>query len=312
MRTATKATGIKLSNKAWATSSTLYRTAFASVAALAAATANDAMALPTGAQVESGDISISQPTGTDLIVNQGSDRAVINWQNFDILHGESTRFNQPGANSIALNRVRDGNPTQILGKLSANGKLVLVNPNGVFFGAGSTVDVAGMIATTADTSTANFNAGKLQFDRAGNPDAVIENRGTITAAEGGLVALIAPKVIQGGIIQAKAGTVALASGRTATIDMYGDDLYSFAVGTDGKGVSNTGKITAGNILMTANAAKDVVTNVVNNTGVLEASGAHMDGGTIVLDGGSSGKVSVAGSVKATGKKGGTVTVTGKN
>lgn len=312
-------------------SSSLYRRAFASLTAVVtAASAHDAAALPTNPQVESGAISISQPSANDLVINQGSSRAIINWQNFDILHGESTRFIQPNAGSIALNRVRDGNPTQILGKLSANGKLILVNPNGVFFGAGSTVDVAGLVATTADISSDNFLAGRMQFDRAGRDDASIINEGRITATDGGLVALVAPGVRNSGVIQANLGTVALAGGKTFAVDMYGDGLYSFAV--DGKiakaardqngnamdsAVENSGRITAqgGKVLLTANAAKDIVTNVVNNRGVIEARAARVEGGTVILDGGSSGKVHVAGKIDASGKeagqKGGSVTVRGE-
>ncbi len=302
-------------------SSILYRAACASLV-IASFVPMDALALPTGAQVEAGSISISQPSATDLVINQGSDRAIINWQNFDILHGESTRFIQPGSDSIALNRIVAGqNATQILGSLSANGKVILVNPNGVFFGVGSKVDVGGLIASTADISSTNFLNNKLVFDKAGAADARIVNGGTITAAEGGLVALIAPGVENNGIIQANAGTVALASGTSATIDLYGDNLYSFTVGKttkDAGGVSNTGAIKAqgGKVLLTANAAKDVVTNVVNNTGVIEASAARVVGGTVVLDGGESGKVNVAGTINASGKsagqQGGSVTVIGNS
>ncbi len=204
--------------------------------------------------------------------------------------------------------------TDINGNLVSNGKVVLINPNGVLFGAGSTVNVPSLVASSADLNVDALNQGKLKFDRAGNADAVIENRGTINAADKGLVAFIAPTVINNGIIQAKAGTVKLAAGDTMTVDMYGDGLYSFAVGTGGKNVTNAGKISAegGTVMLTANAAKDVVSSVVNNTGIIEASSAHSVGGTIVIGGGSNSKVSVSGKLKATGTKGGSVTVTGKN
>lgn len=303
--------------KALSSSSSLYRKAFASVA-MAMVAGSNAYATPTGEVVESGAGSFVRPDSNTLIVNQTSDKLITSWHNFDTLYGESTRFNQPGANSIALNRVRDGNPTQILGNLSANGKLVIVNPNGVFFGAGSKVDVAGMVASTADISNQNFNNGKLVFDKAGNPDSSIINKGSITAKEGGLVALVGPSVTNDGIIVANSGTVALAAGETATIDMYGDGLYSFAVGTNGKSASNTGKIVSqgGQVLLTANAAKEMVTNVVNNTGVIEASSARVVGGTVILDGGSNGTVNVGGKINVAGKnagqKGGSVTVTGEH
>lgn len=326
MRQSLKFTAFRALNS----SSVLSKTAFASTMAVALMAGNNAYALPSDPNVEAGTVTFNQPDSKNLIVNQGSDRAIINWSSFDILHGESTRFIQPGANSIALNRITNGNPTQILGNLSANGKLVLVNPNGVFFGAGSRVDVAGLIASTADISSNNFMAGNLKFDHAGRADASIINKGTISATDGGLVALVAPGVRNDGVIQANLGTVVLASGTTATVDMYGDNLYSFAVtgkttsaAKDENGnsmadaVANTGTITSngGKVLLTANAAKDVVTNVVNNTGVIEASAARIVGGEVILDGGDEGNVHVAGSINVAGKnagqKGGKVTVTGE-
>src|SRR5579884_117345 len=157
-----------------------------SVAGLSAS--DNALALPTGASVQSGQIAISQTSPNTLVVNQGSNSAIINWQSFDILNGEATRFNQPSANAIALNRITNGNPTQILGTLTANGHLMIVNANGVFFGANSKVDVAGLIASTSDISNDHFNAGvtsgHFAFDKAGNPNASIINKGSITAADG--------------------------------------------------------------------------------------------------------------------------------
>ena len=144
MRNALKPSILRSTVRALGASSSLYRTAFASMA-FVAVTAGEAIALPVDGVVQSGAATINQPSSTQLVVNQATDRVVIDWRNFDIMQGESTQFIQPNSGSIALNRVRDGNPTQILGSLSANGKLILVNPNGVFFGAGATVDVAGMV-----------------------------------------------------------------------------------------------------------------------------------------------------------------------
>ncbi len=311
-------------------SSSILSRAFCASLALAVVPASESFALPTGAQVQAGDISISQPSATQLVVNQGSDRAVINWQSFDILSGEATRFNQPSASSIALNRVTNGSPTQILGSLSANGRLVIVNASGVFFGLGSKVDVGSLVATTADIPNANFMAGSTNFTIPGRANASIINKGTITAADGGLVALVAPGVRNDGVIQANLGTVTLGSAQTVSVDFYGDNLYGFSLGTktdvtplDENGnamknaVDNQGHIIAqsGTVLLTANAAKSVVDNVVNNDGIIEATSAHSVGGTIVLDGGSEGNVRVAGTLDASGKtsgeKGGHIQVTGE-
>ncbi len=283
--------------------------------------ASDAYANPTGATVVSGGISISTPQVGQLVVNQSTNQAVINWHNFDIGSGESTQFIQPSSNSVALNRITDGNPTQILGNLSANGKLMIVNGSGVFFGANSHVDVAGLIASTSDTTDADFLAGKTNLSIAGKPDASIVNKGSITAAQGGLVALIAPNVRNDGVIQANLGTVALASAETASVDFYGDNLYSFALdkettsasGDSKSAIENNGIISVGGgkVLLTAKVAKNVVDNVINNTGIIEANSAHMEGGTVVLDGGD-GNVRVAGKIDASGKAGGKITVTGEN
>ncbi len=229
---------------------------------------------------------------------------------------------QPSASSSLLVRVTGGAPTKILGELTANGQLMLVNGSGVFFGKNSQVNVAGLIASTADISNENYNAGRLKFDKPGRPDASIINHGTITAKQGGLVALLAPGVQNDGVISADLGTVALGAGEAFTLDFYGDNLYSFSVDKKAKqaamdehgkalknAVDNSGVITGGRIYMTASTAKDVVDRAINTTGIVEATDAHSDGGDIVLDGGE-GRVVVGGLLDASGHKGGTVTVTG--
>jgi filamentous hemagglutinin family protein len=128
--------------------------------------------LPTGAQVAAGQASIGQ-NGKQMTINQGSDRAVINWQGFDIGSQAAVRFNQPGTSSVALNRVVAGDASQIHGQLSANGQLWVLNPNGVVFGAGSRVDVGGLVASTMHSSDADFMAGKAVFHRNGSTGSVL-------------------------------------------------------------------------------------------------------------------------------------------
>src|SRR5476649_2159328 len=113
---------------------------------------------PQGGTVSSGSASIVT-LGNTLDINQTSQRAVIDWRSFNIAPNETTNFNQPNANAVTLNRVNNGNPSEILGNLHANGDVILVNPNGVFFGQGSKVDVNGLVATTANISNSAFMAG---------------------------------------------------------------------------------------------------------------------------------------------------------
>ena len=268
-------------------------------------TLGDAEALPQQGQVVGGSATIVQASPTTLNVTQSSANAVIDWNSFSIGRGETTNFIQPGASSIAVNRVTGVDPSSIMGRLNANGQVVLINPNGILFARGAQVNVGGLVASTSGISNANAMAGKLVFDQAGKPGASVTNAGTITARDGGLVALVAPNVANSGIIRAHLGKVALASGDKWTLDLYGDRLVSFDVTDQVNGTAaNSGRIQAGEVEITANAAKGMVGNAINNTGIVQATSVHQEGGTIVLDGGDNGDVAVSGTLQATGGTGG--------
>lgn len=247
--------------------------------------AKNAYANPQGGQVVAGSATIA-PDGSTLNIHQHSNRAVIDWRSFNIGAGEHTQFHQPSSNAIVLNRVRDTNPSHILGKLSANGQVVLVNPNGVVFGKGSVVDVNGLIATTADIRNQDFMDGKLRFTIPGNPDARIENHGHITAKDAGLVGLVAPHVINNGVIEARMGRVHLASGDMVTVDLYGDGLMEIQVSdaVSSQLVRNTGTIKAegGTIALTAAAGHHLVNSLIDVKGELKAPSISQKGGKIII------------------------------
>src|SRR5690606_31568511 len=136
-----------------------------------------------------------------MTVTQTSGKAILNWQGVDIGADAGVTFVQPDAASIALNRVWSANQTQIFGSLKANGQLVLINPAGVVFGAGSTVNVGGLTASTLSLADQDFLRGDLRFVRSGDAGS-IENRGTLRAADGGYIALIAPGIRNSGLIEA--------------------------------------------------------------------------------------------------------------
>ncbi len=256
------------------------------IASLLCTTALPSYANPEGGVVVGGSADIVE-AGKKLDVLQHSDRAVIDWRGFDIAIDEHTQFHQANSDSIVVNRVNSADPSQILGKLSANGNVVLINPNGVFFGRNSVVDVNGLIASTADINTDRFMAGgKLLFDKSGNPNAAIVNAGTITAKEAGLVGFVAPYVENHGVIIAKTGRVHLASGDTATVDFYGDGLMQVAVSDDvtAQAVVNTGLIEAkgGTIALTAAAGKDIVNSLIIVSGELKAPAVAQRNGKIFI------------------------------
>ncbi|MDO8041045.1 YDG domain-containing protein [Janthinobacterium sp. SUN137] len=264
-----------------------------------------ALAGPAGGTVVAGQATINGAPG-NTVIQQGSQHAVINWASFNIGKGESVQFQQPNSNAVALNRVLGSDGTTILGKLSANGKVFIVNPNGVLFGHGASVNTAGLVASTLDISNADFMAGKYQFS--GNGSGKVLNQGNISAP-GGYVALLGANVSNEGTIQARLGSVALAAGRAITLDVAGDGLLNVAVdrGAVGALVNNGGLIQAdgGSVVLTAQAAGDLLKTVVNNTGVIEAHSIDTRGGTIKLLGDmQSGTVNAAGTLDASAPAGG--------
>ena len=270
-----------------------------------------AYANPQGGVVSAGSATINS-NGNELDINQSTGSAVIDWRSFNIAKGELTKITQPSASAIQLDRVNDIYASQIFGTLTANGRVVLINPNGVFFGQGSQINVASLTASTANISNSAFMAGgKLQFNQAGNPDAAIINEGTITAQEAGLVGFVAPRVENDGVITAQLGRIQLASGDTFTLDMAGDKLISVAVSDDVKQqiVSNTGLLKAdgGKIALTAAAGRSVVDSLITNSGVIEANSFQQQNGKIILY--AEGSNAVKGNVAANkGQKSGSSTV----
>jgi filamentous hemagglutinin family protein len=127
---------------------------------LAALTSSPVAANPQGGMASAGAATIGGQGSPVLQVNQTSDRAVIDWKSFNIAPGERTQFQQPSVTSAILNRIHDQNPSQILGSLSANGIVALVNPNGMVFGQGSQIDVGSLIATTTDIPNERFMQGR--------------------------------------------------------------------------------------------------------------------------------------------------------
>lgn len=254
-----------------------------------------ATALPTGFSVAQGSVSRPDIAGSTMTLTQTGSRAIIDWQSFNIGRDATVEFKQDTSRSITVNRVGGGSdPTQIYGQLKANGRVVILDTNGVFFGSTAKVDVGGLLASTGQIvdAAAFQNGGALTLTQmdAARADAAIDNAGQITAAEGGLVALVAPAVRNSGIISAHLGQVTLASGRAATVDFAGDGLIQIAVtqglnqSLNGSQINNSGSIHAdgGQIYMTARAGAGLVSRVINNTGVVSAQRASQQDGKIVL------------------------------
>ncbi len=256
-----------------------------------------AMANPTGPTVASGAALISNPSASVMqIVNTPG--TILNWQGFSIAGGETTRFVQLNAASAILNRVVGANPSDILGRLESNGRVFLINPNGIVFGGGAVVDVAGLIASTRDISNADFLAGNYLFSGASNGAITMQNGAQIltsTYGPGGQVWLFAKNITQeaGSTITAPQGQVVLAAGSQLQVATNGLGQMSFAVTTDGANtVDSLGTIAADR------GAVGLFADFVNHRGTINAAN-----GTVNLHGGAKVEVTDAAVINADGTNG---------
>lgn len=242
------------------------------------------MALPEGEVINAGSGSISR-SGNNMTIHQTSQRLSTNYQSFDIGAGEHVLFIQPGRDSVALNRVIGANASQIFGQLQANGQVFLINPNGVVFGEGASVDVGGLLATTLSLSDDNFFSNNLNFSASSNGS--VSNQGLITAAENGYLALVSNHVSNSGQMLAPKGSIELLAADEILISLNDQSIAIESTRETLRGlVENHGLLTStgGRVVMNSYSLDSLNTTVVNNTGVIEASSLQDVGGEIVISG----------------------------
>lgn len=293
---------------------------------MSACSFNHAEAIPEldKSKFDAGKVEVKQEGKTEII-NQTTNRVALDWHSFNIAADEGVEFIQPKG-GIALNRILDSNPSTIFGSLKANGTVLLLNPHGILFGEGKTIEVGNLVASTAwveDDFMKDFagskNDIKLQLgdDSAG---AITVGSNTTIKAQGGLVALHASIVENKGNIEAEDGKIALAAVKELklSVDSAGKINFTTSGEIANANAINRGHLTAdgGYIVMTAKQAGDALANVVNNEGVIEANTIKVnDKGEILLDGGSHGVVNISGTVSASGTTekqiGGTIKIAGK-
>lgn len=236
---------------------------------------------PTAGEVAAGSAEISSSGGT-LTVIQASNNAIINWRDFSINQGELTQFIQPSALSAVLNRVTGGDPSTIYGTLQANGRVFLINPNGITVGPTGVINTQSFVASTLDLNNDDFMAGgALRFS--GSSAASLINAGRISAL-GGDVILIAHTVLNTGDIAAPEGTAALAAGSEVLIQPSGDERVFVKAGGDEKaavGVDQQGQIAAATAELKA-AGGNVYSLAINNSGIIQATGVRRCGGRVYL------------------------------
>ena len=200
-----------------------------------------ALANPLDPQVISGQAQF-QALGKQLDI-RNTPGAIINWNGFSIGAGEITRFIQQSASSAVLNRVIGQDPSRILGALLSNGRVFLINPNGIVFGAGAQINTAGLVASTLNLSNQDFNAGRLRFTGT-NGTGSIDNAAVINTTQGGQVYLIAPSITNSGLINAPNGQIILAAGRSVELLDPESPNLSVEISAPGTQALNLGQLIA--------------------------------------------------------------------
>lgn len=269
------------------------------VSALFAAQAHAADAANATIVGGSGSVTTS---GQSTTITQTTQRLAIDWTSLSTRANELIDFRQPNASAIALNRITGTSPSELLGGLTANGQVFILNPNGILFGAGSQINVGGLVASTLSMSNADFMSGNHVFGNSGSSGSVI-NQGSMTAASGGYLALLAPEVRNEGVMTASLGTALLAAGNKVTLNLDNGSLlgYSIDQGTINALAENKHLIKAdgGQVLLSAQAMDALTTATVNNTGIIEARTLQNKAGRILLMGDMDyGTVNVGGTLDA--------------
>jgi len=278
------------------------------------------LSAPQGGEITSGTGNIQTPNAQTTVVSQQSQTLSINWQSLNLSADELLRFEQPNSQAAALNYILDQRPSEILGNIEANGRVFLMNPNGIVFGESARINVGALIAGSmqVDFDSLNDN-GEFSFSTG---TGLVENAGQITVEDGGSVALVGQTVVNSGSISARLGKIHLLTADTATLSFDRDGLIQFSVQRETlenildaeSAIHNTGTLQAdgGYVVFEARAENNIYNNVINNEGLVQANRISNEGGVIRLEGWG-GNVIHSGDINAVGNndtRGGDITILG--
>lgn len=274
-----------------------------------------AYSAPTGGEITAGSGNIQTPNAQTTVVNQNSSSLSINWESLNLAADELLQFKQPGREAVALNYILDQNATSILGQIDANGRVFLMNPNGMIFGESARINVGSLVAGAFQMDSNFLNKNNILPEYLLNiGDGEVINNGFITALNEGSVALVGNQVVNNGSIVATLGKVHLLSASEAALSFDADGMIQFSISKEAlqnpdgadAAIDNSGNIQAdgGYVVLEGQAANGVYANVVNNSGVIHAGRISNEGGVIRLEG-MGGIVANTGELSATGGEGST-------
>lgn len=259
-------------------------------------------AAPVGMTVVSGSAT-QAGIANNLTVTTSTSGTLLNWQDFSIAAGESVRFNQPTMASSVLNRVIGSNPTQILGQLSSNGQIWLINPAGILVGPTGRIDTAGFVASTLPITDADALANNWHFLGSATSGS-IRNEGQITISNGGSVYLISPNITNAasGVIHAPNGQIMLLAGHTVTLASTASPGVFYAVSAPDTQAVNLGSLVSRDALLQG--------NVVHNGGKISVDSIVQSGGRIFLHATKTATLDAGATLSANGVSGGVIALAG--
>lgn len=243
--------------------------------------------LPTGGVLSgNGTYSIDSSVPNQLTINQSEAALVATWNTFSIGSSARVIFNQPSRNSFTFNQVTGGSPSEIFGRVQANGHFVLVNPNGITFGAGSQVNAAAIVASTNEMDYVFFTGNAYGLQASSSATAKVENYGSLTATAGG-VTLLGSQVVNAGHIIATGGDVRLLNAGATNFNNGAPSNIGASAITGF--IQNSGSINAtqvssvgGRILLTGDTSQ--AASQIQLAGTLNGTETHVNGRGILVNG----------------------------
>ncbi|NET56021.1 MAG: filamentous hemagglutinin N-terminal domain-containing protein [Symploca sp. SIO2E6] len=239
-----------------------------------------AIANPTNPTVVNGIVTITNPNASTLEITN-TPGSIINWQGFSINSGELTHFLQQSPESAILNRVIGSDPSQILGTLQSNGRVLLINPNGILFGADAVINVQGLIASTLNLTDENFLNGNYLFTQSGTgAPLTVETGAQLTTVDGGQIWLLAQSIQQqaNSNITTPAGQTVLAAGTQVQVAESALGNMVFNVTTDG-----TNNLETLGVIASERGAAGLFADNITHSGTITAQSAAGVSGLVVLN-----------------------------
>lgn len=250
------------------------------------------LALPQGHHLSSGQANIKQKD-KKMEVTQTSPKTIINWDSFSIGENEHLQFIQPSKEASILNRVTSNDLSKISGLLTGNGKVYLINKNGIIIGPQGKINANAFLGSTLDLSDNNFLSGDL-LNFKGDSVASIINKGIVSSLEGGIT-FIAKDISNEGLLESNNGTVNLSAGNEVLLLENNESKIAVKSSFEAK-LENSGIIKAAEAHLKANS-NNIYSLAVNHSGYIEARGTVRKGGRVILEGNDTG-VCVTGKIKS--------------